>query len=43
VDEYIGPRAERLITIRVTAPERRYELYCAVTGHEDMTGTIVVR
>jgi heme/copper-type cytochrome/quinol oxidase subunit 2 len=41
VDEYVGPRSERIVAF---AAEREgpYELYCAIIGHEDMVGTILV-
>jgi plastocyanin len=41
VDEYVAPRRDRFVT--VTFPRNgRFVLSCAVTGHEDMTGRIVV-
>ena len=40
LDVYVGPRADRLITFDVPDDPGRHDLYCAVTGHEDMTGTI---
>jgi hypothetical protein len=40
LDVYIGPRADRLITFDVPDDPGRHDLYCAVTGHEDMTGTV---
>jgi len=43
VDEYVGPRSERLVSFRVPSqPAQRFELWCAVTGHENMTGTLIV-
>ncbi len=42
LDVYIGPRADRLITFDVPDDPGRYDLYCAVTGHEDMTGTLEI-
>lgn len=46
VDVYVGPRTERLVTFDVDIPPgtgtRRIVLSCAVTGHEDMLGTIRV-
>lgn len=41
VDEYIGPRSDRFVAITVEAAGR-YDLYCAINGHEGMTGTVVV-
>ena len=41
LDVYIGPRANRLITFNA-AREGKFDLYCAVTGHEDMIGTIEI-
>jgi hypothetical protein len=42
VDEYVGPRSERLVRFRVPNRPARLELWCAVTGHENMTGTLIV-
>lgn len=42
LDEYLGPRAERLVTIRIPDAAGRIEFYCAVTGHEGMDGRLVV-
>jgi len=43
LDEYIAPHATRLITFDVPASGAgRLSLYCAVTGHENMTGTIFI-
>jgi plastocyanin len=42
VDVYIGPSAERLVTFSVPHRSRRYEFYCAVTGHDQMNGKLVV-
>jgi plastocyanin len=43
IDQYVGPRADRLITVEVPDEPGRYELYCSVTGHEDMTGTVEIK
>jgi plastocyanin len=43
VDFYVGPRTDRLITFDVPEREGEYELYCAVTGHEDMVGTVEIK
>jgi len=41
LDVYVGPRADRLIKFDIPDDDPgRHDLYCAVTGHEDMTGTI---
>jgi plastocyanin len=42
VDVYVGPRADRLLTIEVPGREGTHELYCAVTGHEEMVGTVEI-
>lgn len=42
VDEYVGPRSERLVRFRVPNRPARLELWCAVTGHDNMTGTLIV-
>jgi plastocyanin len=41
LDQYVAPRSDRLITVTF-GRTGTYELYCAVTGHEDMTGQIEV-
>jgi plastocyanin len=41
LDQYVAPRSDRLITVTF-GRTGTYELYCAVTGHEDMTGDIEV-
>ncbi len=41
-DDYVGPRANRLITLMIPAEQDRMDLSCSVTGHDDMTGTIEV-
>jgi cupredoxin-like protein len=43
LDEYVGPRAEKLVRVRLPRRPGRFELYCAIIGHETMTGTINVR
>ncbi|MEX0874612.1 MAG: cupredoxin domain-containing protein [Actinomycetota bacterium] len=43
LDFYVGPRTDRLITFDVTEREGEYELYCAVSGHEDMVGTVEIK
>lgn len=42
IDEYIGPRSERLVRFRAPRQAGRFELWCAVTGHDEMTGTLLV-
>lgn len=42
VDVYVGPYADRLVTVSIPDVERTYELYCAVTGHEAMDGALIV-
>jgi plastocyanin len=41
LDQYVAPGSDRFVTVTFDQ-EGRYELYCAVTGHEDMTGVIEV-
>jgi hypothetical protein len=48
VDTYVGPHSERLVDVRVDLADdvtagRGLVLSCAVTGHDDMLGTINVR
>jgi plastocyanin len=45
LDEYVGPRGDRLVSVEIPADvgARTLALSCAVTGHENMDGTIVVR
>ncbi len=42
VDEYIGPRSDRIISFKAE-DAGRYDLYCAINGHETMTGSLRVR
>lgn len=45
VDEYIAPHAQRLVRFTVPRPDpgaAEVTLYCAIIGHEGMTGTIRV-
>jgi len=49
VDEYIPPRTDRLLRLRVDIPRtleaaaaRGLVLSCVVTGHEDMVGRVIV-
>ena len=42
LDEYIGPRARRLVRFVVPRHAARLEYWCAVTGHEGMTGRLDV-
>lgn len=41
LDTYLAPRSERLIEV-AGAPSGAYAFSCTVTGHEQMTGTLVV-
>jgi plastocyanin len=42
LDQYIAPRSDRLVAVKFPR-KGTYDLYCAVTGHDDMTGKIEVR
>jgi plastocyanin len=43
VDQYVGPRSERLITFNMPATAtKHFVLTCAVTGHENMRGEVIV-
>ena len=41
LDQYVAPRSDRLVTVTFDRTGT-YDLYCAVTGHEDMNGKIDV-
>jgi hypothetical protein len=41
IDQYVGPRFERVITFNVPAGAKRFALTCTVTGHERMSGKII--
>lgn len=45
IDQYLGPRADSEVEFDVVVPgdTTKLRLYCAVSGHEDMVGTIYVR
>lgn len=44
VNTYLGPQAERRVTLRIPAElaGRTLHLYCAITGHGAMVGSIEV-
>jgi plastocyanin len=42
IDQYLGPRADRRITIEVDHEPGTLKLYCAISGHESMVGTVTV-
>jgi heme/copper-type cytochrome/quinol oxidase subunit 2 len=41
IDEYIPPSRSKVVRLKITKPGT-YDLYCAIIGHEDMSGRLKV-